>query len=73
MLIPPKRDTVIVEGPLDVLEHASDIPAYGGKIGIDATKKWQSEGFTRTWPDEIIMPEDIKKLVTERWKEYGFE
>ncbi|MEF9426545.1 MAG: menaquinone biosynthesis decarboxylase [Candidatus Mariimomonas ferrooxydans] len=71
--VDPKRDTVIVEGPLDVLEHASDIPAYGGKIGIDATKKWQSEGFTRIWPDEIIMPEDIKKLVTERWREYGFK
>jgi 4-hydroxy-3-polyprenylbenzoate decarboxylase len=70
--VDPKRDTVIVEGPLDVLEHASDIPAYGGKIGIDATKKWPSEGFNREWPDEIVMSEDIKKLVTERWKEYGF-
>jgi 4-hydroxy-3-polyprenylbenzoate decarboxylase len=71
--VDPKRDTVIVEGPLDVLEHASDIPAYGGKIGIDATKKWSSEGFTRDWPDEIVMSEEIKKRVTERWKEFGFE
>jgi 4-hydroxy-3-polyprenylbenzoate decarboxylase len=71
--VDPKRDTVIVEGPLDVLEHASDIPAYGGKIGIDATKKWTSEGFTRNWPDEIVMSEDIKRLVTERWREYGLE
>jgi 4-hydroxy-3-polyprenylbenzoate decarboxylase len=71
--VDPKRDTVIIEGPLDVLEHASDIPAYGGKIGIDATKKWPSEGFTRDWPNEIVMSEDIKKLVTGRWKEYGFE
>jgi len=70
--VDPKRDTVIVEGPLDVLEHASDIPAYGGKIGIDATKKLPSEGFTRKWPDEIFMSEDIKQRVTDRWKEYGF-
>jgi 4-hydroxy-3-polyprenylbenzoate decarboxylase len=70
--VDPKRDTVIVEGPLDVLEHASDIPAYGGKIGIDATKKLPSEGFTREWPDEILMSEDIKQRVTDRWKEYGF-
>jgi 4-hydroxy-3-polyprenylbenzoate decarboxylase len=70
--VDPKRDTVIVEGPLDVLEHASDIPAYGGKMGIDATKKLPSEGFTREWPNEIVMSEDIRKLVTERWKEYGF-
>jgi 4-hydroxy-3-polyprenylbenzoate decarboxylase len=71
--VDPKRDTVIVEGPLDVLEHASDIPAYGGKIGIDATKKLPSEGFTRDWPDEIVMSEEVKRRVTERWKEYGLE
>jgi 4-hydroxy-3-polyprenylbenzoate decarboxylase len=70
--IDPKRDIVIVEGPLDVLEHASDIPSYGGKMGIDATKKWKSEGFLREWPDEIVMSEDIKRLVDKRWKEYGF-
>jgi 4-hydroxy-3-polyprenylbenzoate decarboxylase len=70
--VDPKRDVVIVEGPLDVLEHASDIPAYGGKMGIDATKKWRSEGFLREWPDEIVMSEEIKKLVEKRWKEYGF-
>jgi 4-hydroxy-3-polyprenylbenzoate decarboxylase len=71
--VDPKRDTVIIEGPLDVLEHASDIPAYGGKMGIDATKKLPSEGFTREWPDEIVMSEEIKRRATERWKEYGFE
>lgn len=70
--VDPKRDIVIVEGPLDVLEHASDIPAYGGKMGIDATKKWKSEGFLREWPDEIVMSEEIKRLVDKRWKEYGF-
>ena len=70
--VDPKRDIVIVEGPLDVLEHASDIPSYGGKMGIDATKKWKSEGFLREWPDEIVMSEDIKRLVDKRWKEYGF-
>ena len=70
--VDPKRDIVIVEGPLDVLEHASDIPSYGGKMGIDATKKWKSEGFLREWPDEIVMSEDIKRLVDKRWEEYGF-
>jgi 4-hydroxy-3-polyprenylbenzoate decarboxylase len=70
--VDPKRDIVIVEGPLDVLEHASDIPTYGGKMGIDATKKWKSEGFKREWPDEIVMSDEIKQLVDRRWKEYGF-
>jgi len=71
--VDPKRDIVIVEGPLDVLEHASDIPAYGGKVGIDATKKLPSEGFHRQWPDDISMSDEIKRLVTERWREYGIE
>jgi 4-hydroxy-3-polyprenylbenzoate decarboxylase len=55
------------------MEHASDIPAYGGKMGIDATKKLPSEGFTREWPPEIVMPEDIKKRVTERWQEFDID
>jgi 4-hydroxy-3-polyprenylbenzoate decarboxylase len=71
--VDPKRDIVIVEGPLDVLEHASNIPAYGGKIGIDATKKLPSEGFTREWPDDIKMSDEIVRLVSERWREYGLE
>ncbi|MFW0884924.1 menaquinone biosynthesis decarboxylase [Candidatus Acidulodesulfobacterium sp. H_13] len=70
--IDPKRDITFVEGPIDVLEHASDIPNYGSKMGIDATKKWASEGYKRRWPNDIVMSPDIKKLVDERWKEYGF-
>ncbi|MBI4822929.1 MAG: menaquinone biosynthesis decarboxylase [Nitrospirae bacterium] len=69
--VDPKRDVVIVEGPLDVLEHASDIPAYGGKMGIDATKKLPSDGFKRNWPPDIEMSEEVKRLVDERWKDYG--
>jgi 4-hydroxy-3-polyprenylbenzoate decarboxylase len=68
-----KRDVVIVEGPLDVLEHASPTPAYGGKMGIDATKKLPSEGFTRVWPPDIEMSEEIRARVTERWAEFGLE
>ncbi len=68
----PKRDSVIVEGPLDVLEHASPIPAFGGKMGIDATKKLKSEGFEREWPPDIEMSPEIRRLVDQRWKEYGF-
>jgi 4-hydroxy-3-polyprenylbenzoate decarboxylase len=69
--VDPKRDTVIVEGPLDVLEHASPIPAYGGKMGIDATRKLPSEGFQREWPPDIVMSSEIKALVDRRWEEYG--
>jgi len=33
----PLRDIVTVSGPLDVLDHASDQFAMGGKLGLDAT------------------------------------
>ncbi|MDP2168444.1 MAG: menaquinone biosynthesis decarboxylase [Thermodesulfovibrionales bacterium] len=69
--VDPKRDVVIVEGPLDVLEHASEIPAYGGKLGIDATKKLPMDGFKRTWPPDIEMSPEIKELVSRRWEDYG--
>jgi 4-hydroxy-3-polyprenylbenzoate decarboxylase len=70
--VDPRRDTMIVDGPVDALEHASPIPHYGSKMGIDATRKWASEGFTREWPGDIAMPREITDLVTRRWKEYGF-
>jgi len=69
----PKRDFMVVDGPLEVLDHASPLSAYGSKVGIDATKKWAGEGHQREWPDEIIMNEEIKELVTSRWQEYGFK
>lgn len=69
--VDPSRDIMIVEGPLDVLDHSSNVPLYGAKMGIDATKKWPEEGYRREWPEEINMSEDVKKLVDKRWKEYG--
>lgn len=65
------RDLVIMEGPLDALDHASPLPRYGHKLGIDATKKWPSEGHTREWPDDIEMSQEIKELVDRKWKDYG--
>ncbi len=70
--VDPRRDTMIVDGPVDALEHASPIPHYGSKMGIDATRKWTSEGFAREWPRDIRMDPEIVDRVTRRWKEYGF-
>ncbi|MFO7153309.1 MAG: UbiD family decarboxylase, partial [Bacillota bacterium] len=70
--VDPKRDVVIVDGPLDALDHASPLRHYGSKMGIDATKKWKEEGHDREWPDDIVMDPKIKELVDRRWKEYGF-
>lgn len=67
------RDIIVQEGPVDALDHASYRFALGGKIGIDATRKWASEGYTREWPEMVAMAAPIKTLVTERWAEYGLK
>lgn len=71
--IDAKRDLTIVEGPLDILDHASPMANLGHKLGVDATKKWPSEGYTRQWPDDIEMSDDVKAMVDRKWKEYGFQ
>lgn len=71
--IDAKHDIVMVEGPLDALDHSSPMAKWGTKIGIDATKTWTEEGHTREWPDEINMSDDIKKLVDAKWQELGLE
>ena len=68
--VDPKRDVLITEGPLDHLDHSPTLQFYGGKLGIDATEKGPLEG-TRPWPDEIVMSDEIRELVTHRWGEYG--
>jgi 4-hydroxy-3-polyprenylbenzoate decarboxylase len=71
--IDPERDIQFMLGPVDSLDHASRLPNYGSKMGIDATRKWSSEGFTRPWPHEILMDEKTKALVDKKWKELGIE
>lgn len=69
--IDPRRDVVMVDGPLDALDHSSPLPLYGSKMGIDATKKGPIDGHHRQWPDDIVMSPEIKKLVDEKWSSYG--
>lgn len=70
--VDPKRDVTIVEGPVDVLDHAAPLIGAGSKMGIDATTKWAEEGYQREWPQEIRMSDEVIALVNERWKKYGF-
>jgi 4-hydroxy-3-polyprenylbenzoate decarboxylase len=70
--VDPQRDVVITDGPLDILDHSCPRIGFGGKMGIDATRKGPGEGFQRPWPAEIMMDPAVVKLVEERWKEYGF-
>jgi 4-hydroxy-3-polyprenylbenzoate decarboxylase len=69
--VDPKRDILLSEGPLDALDHSATYPNFGGKMGIDATRKTREEGMGRPWPEEITMSKDIIEKVTKRWKEFG--
>jgi len=66
--IDPERDIQFTLGPVDSLDHASRLPDFGSKMGVDATRKWQSEGFTRPWPAEIVMDSKTKAQVDAKWK-----
>jgi len=68
-----RRDIVVVEGPTDALDHACPLPHYGGKIGIDATKKTPEEGHLREWPDALRMSQDVKDKVSGLWKSLGID
>jgi 4-hydroxy-3-polyprenylbenzoate decarboxylase len=56
---------------VDHLDHSSYQQFWGGKAGIDATRKLPEEGYTRGWPEEMVMSSEITSLVDKRWKEYG--
>ena len=69
--VDPRRDIVFSEGPLDALDHSAPFANFGGKMGIDATRKTREEGMGQGMAREITMSNDIKNL-SKRWKEYGF-
>jgi 4-hydroxy-3-polyprenylbenzoate decarboxylase len=69
--IDPKRDLMLLEGPMDDLDHAAVRHRYGGKLGIDATEKGPMDDLGQPWPEEIRMSDDVRERVTRRWKDYG--
>ncbi len=69
--IDPERDVRFTMGPVDVLDHSSRAFTYGSKMGIDATRKWPEEGFTREWPDILRMDDATKARVDAIWSRLG--
>ena len=69
--IDPQRDIEFVLGPVDSLDHSSRLPNFGSKMGVDATTKWPTEGFTRRWPNVIKMSPEVVSRVDELWKRAG--
>ncbi len=71
--IDPERDIQFVMGPVDTLDHAARMQDYGSKMGIDATRKWRSEGYQGRWPDEIKMDAATKARVDAMWGKLGLK
>jgi len=69
--IDPERDARFSMGPMDVLDHSSRAFTYGSKLGLDATRKFPEEGFTRQWPDVIVMDDETKRKVDSMWDRLG--
>jgi 4-hydroxy-3-polyprenylbenzoate decarboxylase len=66
--VDPSRDVVITTGPVDDLDDAAIQPAFGGKMGIDATRKWPSEGVTREFPKRLTTSEAAAKRAADIWE-----
>jgi 4-hydroxy-3-polyprenylbenzoate decarboxylase len=65
------HDLLLTQGPVDHLDHASYQQFWGGKAGIDATRKLPTEGYLRGWPAPAVMSPTVVSTVDKRWKEYG--
>jgi 4-hydroxy-3-polyprenylbenzoate decarboxylase len=71
--IDPERDIQFTLGPVDSLDHASRLPNFGSKMGIDATRKWPAEGFTRPWPAMLKQDPAVVAKIDALWKKLGIE
>jgi 4-hydroxy-3-polyprenylbenzoate decarboxylase len=65
------HDALHSVGPVDHLDHAAYEQFWGGKLGIDATRKLPTEGYRRGWPAECVLDDATAVLVERRWSEYG--
>lgn len=69
--VDPNRNILISKGPLDRLDHSSNLQSFGYKMGIDATKPLANEGHDRGWPDALEMAPEVKARVDAMWEGLG--
>ncbi|MGI4022921.1 MAG: menaquinone biosynthesis decarboxylase [Janthinobacterium lividum] len=63
--VDPQQDFIFTSGPMDVLDHSCSKAAFGGKMGIDATKKLPEELRTN---DEKIQVKTVSVINKEAIK-----
>ncbi len=68
----PGRDLIVQQGPPDPHDIATPWGTLGHKMAIDATAKLPAE-HQGTWSKPAEMSEEIRRLVDERWGEYGLD
>ena len=71
--IDASRDLILSQGPLDALDHASPLPRFGTRMGIDATKKGPMDNHHREWPEDIEMTGEVKAKIDRIWGELGLD
>ncbi|MEN8243475.1 MAG: UbiD family decarboxylase [Thermodesulfobacteriota bacterium] len=66
------QDLLISDKVEQDLEHPAMSPrGEGARLGIDATRKWKEENYTRERPGLVVMDDDIMKRVLENWESDG--
>lgn len=68
--VDPESDILFTQGPMDVLDHSCSKMAFGGKMGIDATKKLPEElrgngEFSIKTPPSSINKDEVKASFSE--------
>ena len=73
----PGRDVELVNGPLDILDHAAPRLGAGHKMGFDATAKMPGEEAgghpVRDWPEYLQMSEAVQQQIQSRWTEFDLD
>jgi 4-hydroxy-3-polyprenylbenzoate decarboxylase len=65
----PDRDFIFSQGPTDVLDHSCSQMAFGGKLGIDGTKKYKEELDSRIVPSPLNIVPFPEALIMDLFPE----
>ncbi|GAB5603067.1 menaquinone biosynthesis decarboxylase [Thermus sp. FJN-A] len=65
----PGRDTLLLRGPMDVLDHSARAFAFGGKLLIDGTRKLPEEGGEVAFAPKAHaeLPQDPEVRAQRQW------
>lgn len=66
----PAEDLMFSRGPMDVLDHSCSRFAFGGKLAVDATRKWAEERQGPALPYRPMpLSDDEKRRLLQQWPE----